>query len=189
MQDELYTIFIPDDPATPEDESGTEQVNREMRISQRVNLNDEQTVKGYEFAVQQNLDFLPGFWSNFGGIINYSRVTNDGKRIVGISEEQYNLVGYYETDRYNARLAYNYRSDYLLATNSTFTGFADREAKDRKRLDFSTSYEVIDNLRVTFRAYNLLDDIFEEYQGENPLLGRRSNYDGRTYSLAVRYVF
>lgn len=188
-QDELHTIFIPDDPDTPEDESGTEQINREVTITQRVNKSDEQTVKGYEFAVQQNLDFLPGFWSHFGGMFNFSRVTNDGERIPGISERQYNIVGYYETDRFNARLAYNYRSEYLLATTGTFTGFADRDAKDRKRLDFSTSYEVLDNLRVTFRAYNLLDDIFEEFQGRNQALGRRANYDGRVYSLAVRYVF
>ena len=98
-------------------------------------------------------------------------------------------MGYYETDRFNARLAYNYRSAYALATTATFTGFADREAKDRKRLDFSTSYRVLDNLRVTFRAYNLTDDIFEEFQGRNEALGRRANYDGRTYSIAVNYVF
>ena len=181
LQDELHTITNPD--------GTTEDINREVTITQRVRLGDEQTVRGYEFAFQQNLDFLPGFWSNFGGIVNYSHVTNDGEPIDGVSEDQYNLVGYYETDRFNARLAYNYRSDYALATTGTFTGFADREAKDRKRLDFSTSYRVLDNLLVTFRAYNLTDDIFEEFQGHNEALGRRANYDGRTYSLAAKYTF
>ncbi len=188
-QDELHTIIIPDNPNTPEDESGTEDVNREVIIVQRLNNDVSQTVRGYEFAIQQNFDFLSGFWSNFGGMLNYSRVTNDGERISGISEQQYNIVGYYETDRFNVRLAYNYRSEYLLATTGTFTGFADRDAKDRKRLDLSMSYEVLQNLRVTFRAYNLTDDIFEEFQGRNQLLNRRSNYDGRTYSLAARYAF
>ena len=176
-----------DDPNTPEDES-IEEVNREVIITQRINTSEEQTVKGYEMAIQQNLDFLPSPWNNFGGIVNYSKVTNDGERIAGVSETSYNIVGYYETEKFNIRLAYNYRDDYLLVSTGTFNGTADRDVKGRGRLDLSASYRPTSKLRFTFRAYNLLDEIYEEYQARNPQLARRTNYDGRIFSLSANYV-
>ncbi len=190
LSDDLSSVSsgLDDDPNTPEDES-VAAINREIIITKRINTNQEQTVRGYEMAMQQNLDFLPAPWSNFGGMVNYSIVTNDGERIPGISEESYNAVGYYETDDFNIRLAYNYRSDYLLVSTGTFNGTADRDVKGRGRLDLSATYRPTNRLRFTFRAYNLLDEIYQEFQARNPMLGRRTNYDGRIFSLSMNYVF
>ena len=187
--DDLSTVSsgLLDDPTTPQDES-VEEIYREFIITQRVNSNAEQTVRGYEMALQQNLDILPAPWSNFGGIVNFSRVTNDGERIPGVSETSYNLVGYYETDKFNIRLAYNYRSDYLLVSTGTFNGTADRDVKGRGRLDLSATYRPTNGLRLTFRSYNLLDEIYQEFQARNQELGRRTNYDGRIFSVSANYV-
>ncbi|MGH1558493.1 hypothetical protein ACRAWD_13735 [Caulobacter segnis] len=69
--------------------------------------------------MQQNLDFLPGFWSNFGGAFNYAYTVVDGKgptgakvSLPGISKHNFNVIGYYETDLFGVRLTYNYRTDY-----------------------------------------------------------------------------
>jgi hypothetical protein len=40
-------------------------------------------VTGVEFSVQQNLDFLPAPWSNFGGAVNFSIADIDGRTVAG----------------------------------------------------------------------------------------------------------
>lgn len=164
--------------------------NREIIINTTRNTNEKGIIRGFEAAIQQNLDFLPGFWSHFGGIINYSRVETGKSRILtGISEESYNLIGYWENDWLSTRLSYNWRSEWLLNDASSFTGFLDRNVDPRGRLDLSISATVLEDTKVTFRAYNITDDIYQEYQGGNRAIPKRTNYDGRTYSLGVSHTF
>ena len=63
-------------------------------------------VQGFELAYQQAIT------ENFGVAANYtyadgeqtSLVTTGDDRLVGTSEDTYNLSAYYETDRFNARV-------------------------------------------------------------------------------------
>lgn len=167
----------------------TDFINREVDISIPVVTDEVSELAGLEATVQQNFDFLPGPLGNLGGQFNVSSVTVDGDRIPGVSELAYNVIAYYETPKFSTRLAYNFRDDYLLQSVGTFNGTRDRDALSRERLDLSISYKFTRDLQVTLRGFNLLDDIFQEFQSRNEALPRRTNYDGRIYSLSARYKF
>jgi len=174
------------------EEDGVEsidEINREVTIRSPIISDEKSKLQGLEASIQQNLDFLPAPWGNFGGQLNISQVDLDGEPIPNVSELSYNLITYYEDGGFSARLAYNFRDDYLLQTVSTANGTADRQAQSRERLDLSLAYKVNKNLRVTLRGFNLLDDIFQEFQSDNEALPRRTNYDGRIYSLSANYRF
>ncbi len=166
-----------------------EEINREVTIEVPVISSQKSKLQGLEASIQQNLDFLPAPWGNFGGQLNIAKVDIDGDPIPNVSELSYNLITYYEDGAFSARLAYNFRDDYLLATVNTSNGTEDRQVQSRERLDLSLAYKVNKNLKVTLRGFNLLDDIFQEFQSNNEALPRRTNYDGRIYSLSANYRF
>jgi len=168
--------------------SATKQVH--VNASGAYNLDKATTVEGVEFNIQQNLDFLPGFWANFGGSFNYAYTTSKSVAIApfpGISKHNINLIGYYETPKYGVRAVYNYRSDYPLNANGTYTGAA-RSVKARGQLDLSASYNVTDNLTLSLDAYNLTDSKRFEYENDTKV-SRWVDYDGRTYTLTARATF
>ncbi len=154
------------------------------------NLDKPTTVEGVEFNIQQNLDFLPGFWKNFGGSFNYAYTTSKSPAIApfpGISKHNVNFIGYYETPKYGVRAVYNYRSDYPLNANGTYTGAA-RSVRARGQLDMSASYNINDNLTVSLDAYNLTDSKRFEYENDTKV-SRWVDYDGRTFTLTARATF
>lgn len=162
-------------------------------ISGQTNLSP-MTVDGVEFNIQQNLDFLPGFWKNFGGAFNYSYTTVSGKDATGnkitlpsVSKNNLNLIAYYETKKFGVRLVYNYRGDYPLAAGNSFVGDA-RTVKARSQLDASASYNINSNLSLSLDGFNLTDATRAEYEND-PSLPRRIDYDGKTYELTLKANF
>jgi TonB-dependent receptor len=165
----------------------------QVNISGKTNQSP-MTVTGLEFNIQQNFDFLPGFWRNFGGAFNYSFVNIDGKDTAGkditlpsVSKNNINLIGYYESDKFGVRLVYNWRDKYDLAAGNSFVGDA-RTVKARSQLDASASYNITKDLTVSVDAFNLTDATRSEYEND-PMLPRRIDYDGRTYQVTMRAKF
>jgi TonB-dependent receptor len=168
--------------------SATRQVH--VNASATYNLDAKTTVEGVEFNIQQNLDFLPGFWKNFGGSFNYAYTKSKSPAIApfpGISKHNVNLIGYYETPKYGVRAVYNYRSDYPLNANGTYTGGA-RSVKARGQLDLSASYNLNDNVTLSLDAYNLTDSKRFEYENDTRV-SRWVDYDGRTFTATARATF
>jgi TonB-dependent receptor len=154
------------------------------------NLDKVTKVHGVEFNIQQNLDFLPGFWKNFGGSFNYAYTTSKSPAIApfpGISKHNVNLIGYYETPKYGVRAVYNYRSDYPLNANGTYTGGA-RSVRARGQLDMSASYNVTDTFTLSVDAYNLTDSARFEFENDHRV-SRWVDYDGRTFTVTARATF
>jgi TonB-dependent receptor len=151
-------------------------------------------VRGAEFAIQQNFDFLPGFLKNFGGAANYTYTSISGKDPAGnpitlpsVSRDNVNVIGYYETKLFGLRLVYNWRGKYDLAAGNSFVGDA-RTVKARSQLDASASINVTKNISLSFDAFNLTDATRAEYESD-PMLPRRIDYDGRTYQATLRASF
>jgi TonB-dependent receptor len=168
--------------------SATKQVH--VNASGAYNLDKPTTVEGVEFNIQQNLDFLPGFWKNFGGSFNYAYTTSKSPAIApfpGISKHNVNLIGYYETPKFGVRAVYNYRSAYDLNANGTYSG-GSRSVKPRGQLDMSASYNVTDNFTLSLDAYNLTDSVRFEYENDYQV-SRWVDYDGRTFTLTARATF
>ena len=76
---------------------------------------------------------------------------------------------------------------FVAATSNTFAG-NDRLRKATNQLDLSASFEVSDNLRLTFEGFNLLNKKLIEYQGVEARF-RSLDLDGRTFTLGAQYVF
>ncbi|UAL11945.1 TonB-dependent receptor [Caulobacter segnis] len=197
---DLGTLSIDNSAGTPRCVSSNKFVgaggvlkNAQVNISGKTNQNP-MTVTGFEFNIQQNLDFLPGFWKNFGGAFNYSYTKIDGKDTAGnkitlpsVSKNNLNLIGYYEAKKWGVRLVYNWRDKYDLAAGNSFVGDA-RTVKARSQLDASASYQITESLTVSADAFNLTDATRSEYEND-PMLPRRIDYDGRTYQLTLRAKF
>ncbi|WP_443751268.1 TonB-dependent receptor [Asticcacaulis solisilvae] len=151
-------------------------------------------VHGLEFNIQQNLDFLPGFWKNFGGDFNYAfmQAKQTGANAAaspfpGISKYTFNTIVYYETPKYGIRAVYNWRSAYPLTAAGTYTGAA-RIAAARGQLDLSASYNINDRVSVSLDAYNMTNSYRQEYETD-PRMIRWIDYDGRTYTFTVKATF
>ena len=160
-------------------------------VSGNANAASPITVRGIEFSIQQNLDFLPGVLSGLGGAFNYSftdvsgRASNGTDAILpGVSRHTANLIGYYETKLFGVRVTYNYRSKYDLPAGGTFAGAA-RQVKERGQLDASASLNISETISLTADAFNLTNAERIEYQN-SPLMPRRADFDGRTYQVGVR---
>jgi TonB-dependent receptor len=163
-------------------------------VSGNANAASPITVRGIEFSIQQNLDFLPGVLSGLGGAFNYSftdvsgRASNGTEAILpGVSRHTANLIGYYETKQFGVRVTYNYRSKYDLPAGGTFAGAA-RQVKERGQLDASASFNIATNVSLTADAFNLTNAERIEYENSE-LKPRRADFDGRTYQVGVRVAF
>ncbi|MGR6331194.1 TonB-dependent receptor [Sphingomonas sp. XXL09] len=152
------------------------------------------TVTGLEVTAQQNFDFLPGILRNLGGQVNYSYTnvsgTNaDGSKaaLPGVSKNNVNVIGYYESPVFGLRVIYTWRDQYTLTGGNTFTGGASFVAP-RGQLDSSVSLKFSERYSLSLDAFNLLDAKRIQYQ-VTPAIPRQADYDGRTFTLAFHGTF
>ena len=82
-----------------------------------------------------------------------------------LSKYSYNLVGIYEKGKFSARVAYNWRSKYVVTTQGNGTG--DRPIFDKAygQLDASITYNVTPHFSLTLEGANLNDAIHSTYFG------------------------
>jgi len=74
----------------------------------------------------------------------------------GLSEDSFNIAAYYDDGKFEARVAYAWRSDYLEAFSVAFG--IPRFEEARGQLDVSASYAVTENLTLQLQALNLTDE-------------------------------
>src|SRR5690606_30913366 len=130
-------------------------------------------IDGFEISYQQTYDMLPGFWSGLGLQANYTRLYTKedvganidtsiygafvGLPLEGLSPENYNVIAFYENDIFSTRLAYNFRSEYMLNSRDVI-GKRPVYNTDRGILDYSFTYKLSDNFRVGFDINNLTNE-------------------------------
>lgn len=100
------------------------------------NATEHAKIKGIEMGVRTFFDMLPGPLAGLGIEANYTFVDskNPGDSYIdingvqrrdvpyaGLSRHNFNVVGLYERGKLSARLAYSWRSRYLMTTNSNGT--------------------------------------------------------------------
>ena len=144
--------------------------------------------EGYEFAFQTSFDYLPGFLSNTGITANYTYSPSDGGTDQGVerilaggddvplgstSEHQANLIGFYEDEKFQFRLAANYLSDQFSGTtghwsyeqtfpagNSGLGVFTD----DQIYVDMSASYNINEQFQVFVNGSNITEEAPKQYR-------------------------
>lgn len=138
----------------------------------------EGTVDGFELAYSQFFDFLPGALSGFGVQGNFTYIDSDGGRntsqnildpeqngaagdsnlpLEGMSRTSYNAALLYEKYGISARLAYNWREEYLLTTSAANVN-APVWASDYGQLDGSIFYSLTPDLKIGVQSTNILNE-------------------------------
>lgn len=169
----------------------------------RLNNVDEGTLEGFEVGGQRFFDFLPSPFDGLGIQANYTFIDSNAATvaanaqtggtaisvpIAGLSKNSYNLVALYEKYGFNARLAYNWRDDYLQTTQGVGTGQLPIFGKAYGVLDGSISYDFSPALAITFDAQNILNQEFQTYQiTENRY--RDYQVDDRRFSVRLRFRY
>ncbi|AQR75309.1 TonB-dependent receptor [Sphingomonas sp. LM7] len=172
------------------------------------------------FTTFLDIDGLPEWAKGFGVQANGTYIDSkgdlsprfntllDNERVPfnGVSKWTYNLVALYEKPFFSARLAYNYRSSFVVnyteealdvgpsfvtpgQNDPRIRGITER---GRGQLDFSTTVTPIPNVTLAFDVVNLLGNPLQRYRQFNDagdIFERQTIYLERTYSLGVRFRF
>jgi len=178
---------------------------------------DEAEIQGFEVAYTQFFDDLPGLFSNLGLQANYTYIeaktnppaaiadaNNDGipdsfERIyrfgvqdfLGLSDHSANLIGIYQDEQFEFRLAYNWRSEYLSSYRDYVTG-APIIQEERGYLDASAKYDFNDNLQFRVQVANILDTkakASQQISADGQRFGRTSFVGDRRIRVGLRYQF
>lgn len=156
------------------------------------------TLEGFELNAKIAFsDFMDdGFVADLGIDANYTHSPSDGSGedfygnqtiFPDNSEDQYNFSVWYESDRFQARVAYNYRSERLVATGAAW-GELDLYQAETAYVDLSATYDITDEISVFVYGSNITGE-FEEYYLEFPDQLAWQNYYEPRYTLGVRARF
>lgn len=160
------------------------------------------TVQGVELGATKTFDNLPGFWSGFGVQANYTYAKSEDKDaassisrpgvidpdsgLEGFAKNIYNLTGFYQGEGIELRLSYNYRGEFLLSrTGDTVSA---EYGDDYGQLDFSSSYDINDNLTASFEVANMTNETRVQYLGQRDRVSL-VEMSGARYQLGFRAKF
>jgi TonB-dependent receptor len=171
-------------------------------------------VKGFELAYQQTYDFLPGFLSGFGINANYTYIKSKGLPnsllnggapantppggvsgnlpLEQLSKHNVNIEGFYEKGPVSLRLAYNWRSKFLLTAADVIFPYDPIFNDKTGQLDASAFFSITKDLKVGVQAVNLTNEVTKTLQQftTTGLLGPRSYFmNDRRFSFIVRGTF
>jgi iron complex outermembrane recepter protein len=136
-------------------------------------------VRGFEVGGQKFFDFLPAPFDGLGLQANYTFADSDAGQqaagdinsttqvdvgLINLSKHSFNLIGLYDKNGLNMRVAYNWRGKYLQGTNNTGTQNLPIFGDSIGFLDASISYDVTKNFALTLDGQNLLDTTTKTYQ-------------------------
>jgi TonB-dependent receptor len=163
-------------------------------VAQRVNGPDA-TVNGWEIAWQHVFgDTGFGFNANATFVDTnkpYDRtdISQSGFAVTGLADSA-NLVAFYDKNGFEVRAAANWRDEYLLQfgqnqNNSRF-GAEPTFVNSSLQIDFSTSYQITEQLNVYFEALNVTNDTLSTHgRFDNQMLDAFAY--GRRYALGARF--
>ncbi|MBB3693296.1 TonB-dependent receptor [Sphingomonas sp. BK580] len=140
---------------------------------------DDGKIKGFEVGGNTFLDFLPGWLSGFGAQANFTYVDSkapspDAQDTSGaalnvpleqLSKYSYNLIGFYDRGALSARVAYNWRSKYVVTTRGNGSGNLPIFNDARGQLDASVTLTVTPNFGLTVDGTNLTNTENRTYYG------------------------
>jgi TonB-dependent receptor len=187
-----FTEFGATDPVT----------NRVFSQISRPRNGAEAKLTGAEFAVQRQLDFLPGALRYFGVYANYTYNSSsvegldiEGRELeelplLGTAEHSANLSVSYDAPRLTFRVALNYQSESLDAGEGGYNedAFFDRWADRRTDIDANASYLVTPRARLFVEANNLNNRPLRFYQGVRGRL-MQDEYYGRRIQAGFKLDF
>jgi len=121
-------------------------------------------VKGIEIALQHTFDNGLGLLANYTYSDSENKdfldpTTQKALAIPGVSDEAYNLIGFYENSVISTRIAWNWRSERL---TELFSGFP-LYRRAYGQLDASFAYKVDEQITVSLEGINLTKNDNSDY--------------------------
>lgn len=168
-----------------------EDPNVPFRFSAPTNGANEETIDGWEIAWQHDFtDTGFGFLANYtivDGSAEYDNTVNAAAgnqfALVGLSDSA-NLVGYYDKDGLQARIAYNWRDSFLNGT-----GNHPSYTEEYEQIDVSASYKVNDNVTVFFDGINMTEEDLPRTHGRDPSYVFFAAPGFARYYFGLRYTY
>jgi len=157
-------------------------------------------VTGYEVGAKVAIsDFLgtDSIFANFGVDANYtfSESSQDAKDIrgddlpfVGMSEDTYNFVLWYENETFSARMAYNARSPRLMTAGNGDTGNQALYQDDYAQLDVNVTYNWDENISLYINGSNITEEYQQAYVEFSEQKAFQNIYEAR-WTLGARVIF
>lgn len=171
--------------------------------------NGEGEVKGVELGLKKFFDGLPYPWNGLGVDATYTYIDSDMQLaqisqpfdtdfssfgelpFIGLSKNAYNFTAIYELGDLSTRLAYNWRSRFLMGIGPNgFNGDTNGLWRlpvyndDYGQLDASVEYRVTDSLSVSLQAINLGNAETVLIADQNDAGDHRSSYVNDTTYIA-----
>lgn len=193
-----------------------------VTITSATNSPDLGMVKGFEVGYQQTYDFLPGWLSGLGLNANYTYTSSTGVRqgtlsnttanvqntnpqnipylsvdigllpLQGLSKNTINITPFYSKGPWDIRLAYSWRSKFLLTTQDVIVPYQPIMNLSTGQLDGSIFYSINDNFKIGLQAANITDEVTKTAAVINNYLqlAPRSYFvNDRRFALGVRFTF
>lgn len=154
-------------------------------------------ITGFEIAYQQIFDNLPAPFDGLGVQANYTNIDSSADysqlgnseelTLEGLSEDNANLIVFYEKDAVKIRFAYNYRSDFINEAVSWIGG--PKSTDSFGQLDFRGSYDINENFQVFFEGVNITNETLSQfYDLKKYQLAGYEDFGAR-YAIGVRAQF
>ncbi|MBL4827582.1 MAG: TonB-dependent receptor [Spongiibacteraceae bacterium] len=165
-----------------------------FEVSLQDNL-ESSTVDGIEIGFQHTFDYLPGAWSGLGFTANATWVDSNAELDVNdLSQtfaleglgDSYNLIGFYEYGKFEARLAWNRRDRFLQVA----VGFGGEPTfvSEYEQVDARLSYSLTDTVSVFMEGVNITDEKYQKVgRYDNQILLREQT--GPRYTMGLRAEF
>ncbi|MEO8018884.1 MAG: TonB-dependent receptor [Pseudomonadota bacterium] len=161
-------------------------------------------LNGFELNAQLQFKKLPGIWSNFGLLANYTQVKSEIEYIlasvngvptvttkndlVNLSPKSASGTLYYEDEKLSIRTTGSYRDKYIRAIPASL-GSDIQGNKANLFVDASASYHFTDNFSIIVEAQNLTDErntLYIDSVREDTLFQTEI---GRTYTIGANFKF
>ena len=149
------------------------------------------SLRGFEFNVQNAFGNTGlGVAANYTLVVSGLKYDNDsvGQQfaLVGLSNTA-NVVAFYENEKVNARLAYNWRGQFLQSTQDG-QGYNPVYVEPYHQIDMTLGYNWNEHLSFTLDALNLNDGVIRSHSRTTEAL-ESIVQTGRRYLAGVRYKF
>lgn len=170
------------------------------------------SLKGVEVSLQAPFTFLPGFLSNFGGIVNGTLIDSSATYSVagptvatcvgancafgpnvaatrrgtlfGLSKKAFNATLYYEDDVFSARVSGSYRSRFADANSGTGNVFEGYNST--WNVDASVRYKISEQIELSLEGVNLLDTYRDRWTDVDANRNYEFHHFGRTILFGAR---
>ena len=189
-------------------------VGETVDIRGPANFDGTGTVKGFEIAYQQTFDFLPGPLAGLGVSANYTYIHSRGlpnSRLNGgapvnnspigiagnlpleqLSKHNINIAGFYERGPISLRVAYNWRSRFLLTSADVIIPYFPIFNSSTGQLDASAFFSITPQIKIGVQGVNLLNEVTrtEQQFTLGGLRGPRSYFmNDRRFAFIIRGNF